>query len=157
MQKWPLDDCPGAYTKMTGLHCAHKINDIRVPGLSLLSSHFHIHWFWDRYSALASILELLRIVSYVESPSSRLELIHKRCLAEKEAWLIDYPGVQRAQHRTARGLESYSKWWYDRNRRYLPAQRPNLQTETLEGHANQTDEEMYAYLDHEAQKQQEID
>ena len=56
------------------------------------------------------------------------------------------------------GVVSYSKWWYDRNRRYLPAQRINLQTEILEeGHSNRTDEEMYAYLDYEAQKQQKID
>ena len=62
----PLKSCTGVYTATTGIPCAHKIEDIREQGISLLPKDFHVHWHWDRHlTALAPpILEPLQVISY---------------------------------------------------------------------------------------------
>jgi hypothetical protein len=88
----------------------------------------------------------------------RPELLYKQYLAEKEAWLIAHPDVQPANYRTTRGLEVYSVRWCNENRRYLPRERINIETETeLDEAPNWTYEEISAWLDNEALKEQEIE
>jgi hypothetical protein len=60
----------------------------------------------------------------------RPELLYKQYLAEKEAWLTAHLDIQPANYRTARGLEVYSVRWCNENRRYLPRERINIETET---------------------------
>jgi hypothetical protein len=52
----PLKPCTGVFTTTTGLPCAHIIDDKRLIGL--LPTHFHPHWYWDRYPSLDSPLVL---------------------------------------------------------------------------------------------------
>ena len=265
----PLKPCTGVFTTTTGLPCAHIIDKIREDGDSLLPSHFHRHWYWDRYLDLVEpVLEPLRIVSYsastlgrthstrrissgfeasetrerrcglcrlpghtraslrcpvnmrnaraelgitldstplttvpispvlhansgvtsiaeaalahdidagstieVQPPSpaaptldtrpiwpGRPELLYKQYFAEKEAWLLAHPDVRPAKYRTARGLEVYSVRWCNENRRNLPRERINLETETeLDEAPNWTHEEISAWLDNDALKDQEIE
>jgi hypothetical protein len=88
----------------------------------------------------------------------RPELLYKQYLAEKEAWLTAHLDVQPANYRTARGLEVYSVRWCNENRRYLPRERINIETETeLDEAPNWTHEEISAWLDNEALKEQEIE
>jgi hypothetical protein len=89
----------------------------------------------------------------------RPELLYKQYLTEKEAWLIAHLDVRPANYRTARGLEVYSVRWCNENRRYLPRERLDLQTETLleDKAPNWTHEEISAWLDNEALKEQEIE
>jgi hypothetical protein len=88
----------------------------------------------------------------------RPELLYKQYLAKKEAWLIAHLDVQPANYRTARGLEVYSVRWCNENRRYLPRERIDLQTETeLDEALNWTHEEISAWLDNDALKDQEIE
>ena len=64
----PLKACSGVYTATTGLPCAHRINDIRVQGGSLLPEDFHKHWYWDRYSEPSElILDPLRVITHTTS------------------------------------------------------------------------------------------
>jgi hypothetical protein len=68
----PLKPCTGVFTTTTGLPCVHTIDKIREDGDSLLPSHFHKYWHWDRYLDLAEpVLEPLRIVSYSASNLGR--------------------------------------------------------------------------------------
>jgi hypothetical protein len=88
----------------------------------------------------------------------RPELLYKQYLAKKEAWLIAHLDVQPANYRTARGLEVYSVRWCNENCRYLPRERIDLQTETeLDEALNWTHEEISAWLDNDALKDQEIE
>ena len=91
----------------------------------------------------------------------RPELIHKRYVAEKEAWLAAHPGVRPAQYRKARRLELYPKRWLNENRKYLGYQRLDLETETLldyrEYPPEWTDEEVEAWLDWDAQETIEVE
>ena len=41
----PFKPCTGVFTATTGLPCAHRIDDVRVLGVSLLPSDFHTHWY----------------------------------------------------------------------------------------------------------------
>ena len=86
----------------------------------------------------------------------RPELIYKRYIAEKEAWLAAHPGVRPAQYRKARRLEHYPKRWLNENCKYLGYQRLDLETETLldyrEYPPEWTDEEVEAWLDWDAQE-----
>ena len=60
----PFNACTGAFTRTTGLLCAHHIDNIRVLGVSLLPSDFYRHWYWDQYTALSkSTLELIKTVT----------------------------------------------------------------------------------------------
>jgi hypothetical protein len=60
------------FSTTTGLPCAHRIEDIRELGISLLPSDFHLHWYWDQYLGLPEpILEQLRVISRLPSSSSR--------------------------------------------------------------------------------------
>jgi hypothetical protein len=64
----PLKACSGVYTATTGLPCAHRINNIRVQGGSLLLEDFHKHWYWDRYSEPSGlILDPLRVITHTTS------------------------------------------------------------------------------------------
>ena len=91
----------------------------------------------------------------------RPELIHKRYVAEKVAWLKAHPDVRPAQYRKAGGLEHYSKAWLNENRKYLGYQRLGLETETLldyiEHPPNWTDEEVEAWLDWDAEETIEVE
>ena len=88
----------------------------------------------------------------------RPELLYKQYLAEKEAWLLAHPDVRPAKYRTARGLEVYSVRWCNENRRYLPWERIDIETETeLDKALNWTHEEISAWLDNDALKDQEIE
>jgi hypothetical protein len=88
----------------------------------------------------------------------RPELLYKQYLIEKEAWLTAHPDIQPANYRTARGLEVYSERWCRRNCRYLPKDRLDLQTETLlDQEPNWTIEEISAWLDNDALKDQEVE
>jgi hypothetical protein len=88
----------------------------------------------------------------------RPELIYRRYLAEKEAWLIAHPDVQPAKYRAARGLEKHSQRWCNENRRYLGYQRLDLETETLlEDSPDWTNEEIEAWLDWDAQETIEVE
>jgi hypothetical protein len=59
-----LKACSGVYCATTGLPCAHRIEDVRGQGVSLLPSDFHKHWYWDRYSEPSVlILDPLRSIS----------------------------------------------------------------------------------------------
>lgn len=67
----PFKPCTGVFKTTTGLPCAHRIEDIREQGISLLPRDFHPHWYWDRYSGLSEpILEPLRVIAYLPSSSS---------------------------------------------------------------------------------------
>lgn len=69
--KGPLEPCTSVFTTTAGLPCAHKIDDIRQLGRSLLPSDFHPHWYYNRYSAPPNpILGLLRMISYTVSSSN---------------------------------------------------------------------------------------
>jgi hypothetical protein len=46
-KKRPFEPCTRILTPTTGLPCAHRIDDIRGLGVSLLPSDFHKHWYWD--------------------------------------------------------------------------------------------------------------
>src|ERR1700712_5217823 len=60
----PFKPCTGVFTATTGLPCAHRIDDVRVLGVSLLPSDFHTHWYWDRYTALSEpTLEPIKTVT----------------------------------------------------------------------------------------------
>jgi hypothetical protein len=91
----------------------------------------------------------------------RPELIHKRYIAEKAAWLIAHPDVQPAEYRKVRGLEYYPKRWLNENRKYLGIQRLDLETETLldyiEHPPKWTDEEVEAWLDWDAEETIEVE
>jgi hypothetical protein len=88
----------------------------------------------------------------------RFELIYKQYLVEKEAWLTTHPAVRPSNYREKRGLESYSPRWCKEHSRYLPDHRIDLETETiLEGRPHWTTEEIYAWLDHDALKTQEVE
>jgi hypothetical protein len=64
----PLKACSGVYTATTGLPCAHRIEDIRGQGGSLLPEDFHKHWHWDRYSEPSDlILDPLRVITHTTS------------------------------------------------------------------------------------------
>ena len=87
-----------------------------------------------------------------------LKLLYKQYLAEKEAWLLAHPDVRPAKYRTARGLEVYLVRWCNEKRRCLPRERINLETETeLDEAPNWTHEEISAWLDNDALKDQEIE
>jgi hypothetical protein len=88
----------------------------------------------------------------------RPELIYQAYLAEKEAWLASNPLVLPAQYRTNRGLTKWSNKWCQQNKKFLPASRLNLETETLiRGDPKWTIEEMYAWLDWDQRKDQEAE
>jgi hypothetical protein len=91
----------------------------------------------------------------------RPELIHKRYIAEKVAWLKAHPDVRPAQYRKERGLEHYPKRWLNENRNYLGYQRLDLEIETLldyiEHPPNWTDEEVEAWLDWDAEETIEVE
>jgi hypothetical protein len=88
----------------------------------------------------------------------RIELIYKRYLAEKEAWLTTHPTVRPSNYREKRGLESYSPRWCKEQSRYLPDYRIDLEIETiLEGRPHWTTEEIHAWLDYEALQEQEVE
>ena len=68
LAKKPLKACSGVYTATTGLPCAHRIEDIRGQGGSLLPEDFHKHWYWDRYSEPSElILDPLRVITHTPS------------------------------------------------------------------------------------------
>jgi hypothetical protein len=266
----PFNVCTGAFTRTTGLPCAHHIDDIRVLGVSLLPSDFHRHWYWDRYTALSEpTLEPIKTVTSFKAqrqatnrstkriPSAfeateprerrcgqcrlpghtcnsprcmhnikqmqqelaresdtrvvsttamlldfsdsrdlytnsqlqptahvalqsqslesrantmdpevdtrpiwpgRPELIYQAYLAEKEAWLAANPTVLPLQYRHKRGLPKWSESWCRQNKKFLPYQRLNLQSETLIlGDPNWSYEELRAWLDWDQKKQEEAD
>jgi hypothetical protein len=68
----PLKACSGVYTATTGLPCAHRIEDIRGQGGSLLPEDFHKHWYWDRYSEPSDlILDPLRVITHTTTTSTK--------------------------------------------------------------------------------------
>jgi hypothetical protein len=88
----------------------------------------------------------------------RPELIYQAYLAEKEAWLAANPTVLPAQYRNKRGLPKWSESWCRQNKKFLPYQRLNLQSETLiQGDPNWSYEELRAWLDWDQKKQEEAD
>src|SRR5262245_57936829 len=63
--KKPLEPCTGVYTTTWGLPCAHKLEEVREQGVSLLPEQFHKHWYWDRDSTPSEpTLEPLRVITY---------------------------------------------------------------------------------------------
>ena len=88
----------------------------------------------------------------------RPELIYQAYLAEKEAWLAANPTVLPLQYRHKRGLPKWSESWCRQNKKFLPYQRLNLQSETLiPGDPNWSYEELRAWLDWDQKKQEEAD
>jgi hypothetical protein len=88
----------------------------------------------------------------------RPELIYQAYLAEKEAWLAANPAVLPAQYRNKRGLTRWSESWCRQNKKFLPYQRLDLQSENLIlGDPNWSYEELRAWLDWDEKKQQEAD
>ena len=88
----------------------------------------------------------------------RPELIYQAYLAEKEAWLAANPTVLPAQYRHKRGLPKWSESWCRQNKKFLPYQQLNLQSETLiPGDPNWSYEELRAWLDWDQKKQEEAD
>jgi hypothetical protein len=70
----PLKPCIGVFKATTSLPYIHRIDDIRYTKESLYPSDFHGYWHWDRYLSLVElVLELLCIVSYSASTSSRTQ------------------------------------------------------------------------------------
>ena len=69
----PPKACSGVYKATTGLPCAHRIEDIRRQGGSLLPEEFHKHWHWDRYSEASElILDPLRVITHSTTSTKRL-------------------------------------------------------------------------------------
>jgi hypothetical protein len=88
----------------------------------------------------------------------RIELIYKAYVAEKEAWLAAHPTVRPSSYRQKRGFTDYPIRYCKEQVRYLPTQRLDLQSETLlEGRPHWTTEEIQAWLDNEALKEQEVE
>jgi hypothetical protein len=88
----------------------------------------------------------------------RPELIYKEYLAKKEAWLSAHPLVRSSNYRSAKGLEPHSIKYCKEQTWFLPIQRLDLETESLiEGRPHWSTEEIQAWLDNEALKQQDID
>jgi hypothetical protein len=90
----------------------------------------------------------------------RPELIYRRYLAEKAAWLADNPGINTpASYRRSKGLEIYSASWIRQRRQALPMWRLDLDTETLlkEDMAVWSNEEISAWLDWGKIEDQEAD
>ena len=84
----PLGACTGIFTATTGLPCAHRVDNVRRLGVSLLPSDFHTHWYWDRYTELsAPTLEPIRTVTQYQTTSTKrlpsafeaTELRERRC------------------------------------------------------------------------------
>ena len=64
----PFEPCTGVFRATTGLPCAHRIDDIRGLGVSLLPSDFHLHSHWDRYiTPSVPTLEPIRTVTSFEA------------------------------------------------------------------------------------------
>jgi hypothetical protein len=67
-----LGACTSIFTATTGLPCAHRVDNVRRLGVSLLPSDFHIHWYWDRYTELsAPTLEPIRTVTQYQTTSTK--------------------------------------------------------------------------------------
>jgi hypothetical protein len=89
---------------------------------------------------------------------SRPELIYQAYIAEKEAWLAANPAILPAQYRSKRGLPRWSESWCRQNKKFLPYQRLDLQSETLiQGDPNWSYKELRAWLDWDKKKQEEAD
>ncbi|KIM92565.1 hypothetical protein OIDMADRAFT_62452 [Oidiodendron maius Zn] len=88
----------------------------------------------------------------------RPELIYQAYLDAKEAWLAINIAVNPAQYRSKRGLTRWSKSWCRQNKKFLPYQRLDLESETLiPGDPNWSYEELYAWLNWDEKKQEEAD
>jgi hypothetical protein len=86
------------------------------------------------------------------------EIIYKEYLAESEAWLQAHPTIRPGLYRQKRRLKSWPKRDLEENRRLLPRDRLNLQSETLvTGPPNWTVEEIQAWLDGSEKEQKEVD
>ena len=86
------------------------------------------------------------------------ELIYQAYVAEKNAWLAANPALQPAKYRTKRGFTRWSESWCRQNKKLLPYQRLDLQSETLiPGDPNWSYEELRAWLDWHEKKQAEAD
>ena len=88
----------------------------------------------------------------------RIEVIYAKYIAEKAAFLAANPTVQESNYRESRGL----KVWKPLNRRYqmrfLPRQRVDIEAKKLlDGKPGWSNEEIDAYLDHQAVREQEIE
>jgi hypothetical protein len=88
----------------------------------------------------------------------RIEVIYSKYIAEKAAFLAANPTVQETNYRKSRGL----KVWKPLDRRYemrfLPRQRIDVQgKKLLDGRPSWSNEEINAYLDYQAVKEQEIE
>jgi hypothetical protein len=69
--KRPFEACTGVFTATTGLPCGHRVQEAKELGISFLPEDFHLHWYWERYTAPSEpILQPLRVVSYVSSNRS---------------------------------------------------------------------------------------
>jgi hypothetical protein len=100
----PLKPCTGVFNTITGLPCAHQIQDIRNQGISLLPEHFHKHWYWDRYLDLPEpTLEPLRtITNYMPRTHSTRRLpsgFEATEDRERRYGLCHLPGHTRASQR----------------------------------------------------------
>jgi hypothetical protein len=88
----------------------------------------------------------------------RPDLIYQAYIAEKEAWLAANPAILPAQYRSKRSLPRWNESWYRQNKKFLPYQRLNLQSETLiPGDPNWSYKELRAWLDWDEKKQEEAD
>ena len=88
----------------------------------------------------------------------RIEVIYAKYIAEKMAFLASNPTVQESNYRKCRGL----KVWTPLDRRYqmrfLPRQRVDIKVKKLiDGRPRWTNEEVDAYLDYQALREQEIE
>jgi hypothetical protein len=98
----PLKPCTGIFTTTTGLPCAHIINNIQAQGLSLLPSHFHPHWYWNRYSVPEPILEPLQVISHLPRTHSTRRIpsgFEASETQERRCGLCHLPGHTRASLR----------------------------------------------------------
>ena len=88
----------------------------------------------------------------------RIEVIYATYIAKKAAFLAAHPMVQESNYRKSCGL----KVWKSLDRRYqmrfLPQQRIDITAKKLlDGRANWSNEEIDAYLDYQAVREQEIE
>jgi hypothetical protein len=88
----------------------------------------------------------------------RPELIYQAYIAEKEAWLAANPAILPAQYRSKRSLPRWNESSYRQNKKFLPYQRLNLQSEALiPGDPNWSYKELRAWLDWDKKKQEQAD
>jgi hypothetical protein len=134
----PLKPCTNVYSTTTGLPCAHKIEDIREQGLSLLPRDFHAHWHWDRYPPLSLppvILEPLQVISYSQSQGLKRAVSSTRRLPSgfeateeraRQCGLCHQPGHTRASLRCPVNIRQVAE---ELNSTPIPAS--NLATESI--------------------------